>query len=341
MHIHYFQRYHQKENVATANTMLLLSRLYQYDPSKFFDFLNSLVFQTQDFDPEITIELQRPNGSSIPDAVIAQSSFKIVIEVKTTDWFGKDQLISHLESFGNEDYQVLLTLSSEPMQESKLKDINASIRQYCEGRDRPIVHTNTTFAELVDRMTDVLSDRDQEMLDVVEDYVDFCHHDGLMKASEAWKYMKAFPAWKTFAFNVANNIYYHRMDRHDSPHRYLGLYANKSVRAVGEVEHIVSAAESSDGLTYVVEYGEFKGQEPPQWMKDKINAAIEYGRDSGAVLDSERYFFVDKFHETDFRKATKYPPRGARIFNLQELIGINEQISSEELSNQIKGKTWE
>ena len=30
MKIHYFQRYHEKENVATANTMLLLSRLYQY-----------------------------------------------------------------------------------------------------------------------------------------------------------------------------------------------------------------------------------------------------------------------------------------------------------------------
>lgn len=30
MKIHYFQRYHEKENVATANTMLLLLRLYSY-----------------------------------------------------------------------------------------------------------------------------------------------------------------------------------------------------------------------------------------------------------------------------------------------------------------------
>lgn len=37
MRIHYFQRYHQKENVATANTMLLLSRLYSYSPNKFFE----------------------------------------------------------------------------------------------------------------------------------------------------------------------------------------------------------------------------------------------------------------------------------------------------------------
>ena len=29
MQIHYFQRYYAKENVETANTMLMLSRLYQ------------------------------------------------------------------------------------------------------------------------------------------------------------------------------------------------------------------------------------------------------------------------------------------------------------------------
>lgn len=44
MKIHYFQRYHEKENVATANTMLLLSRLYQYSSDKFFRFLKSEFF---------------------------------------------------------------------------------------------------------------------------------------------------------------------------------------------------------------------------------------------------------------------------------------------------------
>lgn len=38
MKIHYFQRCHGKENAATANTMLLLSRLYSYSPDKFYIF---------------------------------------------------------------------------------------------------------------------------------------------------------------------------------------------------------------------------------------------------------------------------------------------------------------
>lgn len=57
MKIHYFQRYHTKENVATANTILLLSRLYQYSTDKFFRFLNSLVF-LENFEPEIVFQLQ-------------------------------------------------------------------------------------------------------------------------------------------------------------------------------------------------------------------------------------------------------------------------------------------
>ena len=43
MNIHYFQRYHRKEDVATANTMLLLSRLYSYSPTVFYTFLKNLL----------------------------------------------------------------------------------------------------------------------------------------------------------------------------------------------------------------------------------------------------------------------------------------------------------
>ncbi|QWV86967.1 hypothetical protein KQ224_02285 [Streptococcus parasuis] len=71
MKIHYFQRYHAKENVATANTMLLLSRLYQYSSDKFFRFLKSEFF-SDSFEPEIVFNLQEKSVDSIPDATITQ-----------------------------------------------------------------------------------------------------------------------------------------------------------------------------------------------------------------------------------------------------------------------------
>jgi len=75
MKIHYFQRYHEKENVATANTMLLLSRLYSYSPDKFFGLLKSEYF-SDSFNPEIVFTLQEKSVDSIPDATITQGKLQ-------------------------------------------------------------------------------------------------------------------------------------------------------------------------------------------------------------------------------------------------------------------------
>lgn len=118
MKIHYFQRNHEKENVATANTMLLLSRLYQYSSDKFFRFLKSEFFSDA-FEPEIVFNLQEKSVESIPDATITQESFKIVVETKMSDWFYTDQLLRHLKSFGDEKYKVMITLAPELMNPEK------------------------------------------------------------------------------------------------------------------------------------------------------------------------------------------------------------------------------
>ena len=109
MKIHYFQRYHQKENVATANTMLLLSRLYAYSPAKFFRLLKENFF-SESFEPELTFRLQEKGENSVLDAAIMQESFKIAVETKLSDWFYAQQLENHLQAFGNQTYRVLMTI---------------------------------------------------------------------------------------------------------------------------------------------------------------------------------------------------------------------------------------
>ena len=81
MNIHYFQRYHNKENVVTANTMLLLSRLYNYSSDKFYRLLKTYFFG-ESFEPEISFALQERSDESVPDAAILQPSFKIIVETK-------------------------------------------------------------------------------------------------------------------------------------------------------------------------------------------------------------------------------------------------------------------
>ncbi len=133
MKVHYFQRYHEKENVATANTMLLLSRLYSYSSDKFFRFLKSEYF-SEAFEPELVFTLQEKSIDSIPDATITQEGFKIVVETKLTDWFYSKQLMNHLKSFGDEKHKIMITLSSELMNDDKKKYFEEQLQRIREIR---------------------------------------------------------------------------------------------------------------------------------------------------------------------------------------------------------------
>lgn len=137
MKIHYFQRYQQKENVATANTMLLLSRLYQYSPDKFFRFLKA---ESDAFEPEVTFTLQEKNESSVPDATITQESFKVVVETKRSDKFDLNQLVNHLAAFDDQKYKRLVTLAPIPMSESMKKLVEAEISKHKKSLGRKIWH---------------------------------------------------------------------------------------------------------------------------------------------------------------------------------------------------------
>lgn len=336
MKIHYFQRYHAKENVATANTMLLLSRLYQYSADKFFRFLNSWAFPER-FESEIVFQLQEKNNKSVLDATITQESFKIAVETKLSDWFYTDQLERHLSSFKNEKQKVLLTLAPEYMEAEKRKMFESRLSAYNASQDTPIRHVNTTFEELVNRIQEVIDDRDYEIQEVLEDYLNYCYHDGLIPVSDGWKFMRVQLAGTTFDFNVRENLYYDNIERGFRAHRYLGLYKNKSVRAVGEVIAIITGTKDQNGaLTYQVEQGELTEE-----RKKAIELAILDSKKYGYDLDSTRFFFVKQFYETDFRKSTPRAPMGTRIFDLTTVLGTTEIPCAEQLAQLLSQKTWE
>lgn len=255
MKIHYFQRYHEKENVATANTMLLLSRLYSYSADKFFRFLKSEFF-SDSFEPEIVFNLQEKSVDSIPDATITQEGFKIVVETKMSDWFYSDQLMRHLNSFGDEKYKVLITLAPELMAEDKKVDFENALKKYNIEHTHPVIHINTTFEYLANAVQDVIDDRDYDMQDVLDDFLNYCYDDGLIPVSDSWKYMRMQLAGTTFDFNIHNNVYYNNADRGFRPHDYLGLYNSKSVRAIGKLCARITAVETENGMEYQAEFGE-------------------------------------------------------------------------------------
>lgn len=318
--------------------MLLLSRLYQYSPDKFFRFLKA---DSGAFEPEVTFTLQEKSVDSVPDATITQESFKVVVETKLSDWFYSSQLMNHLNTFNGEKYKRLLTLAPVPMAKDKKNDVETQITDYnkTSGEKYGIVHVNMTFEELADAVQDVLDDRDYEMQAVLDDYIDYCHHDNLIVEQDSWKYLRMRLCGTTFDFNMKSGLYYDNAEHGFRPHDYLGLYKNKSIRAIGKICARIVAWEDSDSGEM---YYETKPGECTQSRKDAILDAIEDGRNYGYDLASEkhRYFFVDQFVETDFKKITPYAPRGARNFDLTEVLGTEKLPDVQEIAKALSAKTW-
>ncbi len=76
---------------------------------------------------------------------------------------------------------------------------------------------------------------------------------------------------------------------------------------------------------------------------EKIDKAIEDSVKYGYNLQTNkyRYFFVDKFYQTDFKKITPRAPMGSRIFDLTKVINVEELPQTKEIAELLKTKTWE
>ena len=76
--------------------------------------------------------------------------------------------------------------------------------------------------------------------------------------------------------------------------------------------------------------------------KQAFEEAYQYGYD--LTRCPHRFFFVNKLYNTSFKKKQEtYPPLGKRIFNLQEILGLekNQKLpSTAEIAELLKTKEW-
>lgn len=348
MNIHYFQRYHSKENVATANTLLLLSRLYSYSPDKFFQFLREINCIGNEDELKICFTNQEKDSKSVPDATIRQESFKIAIETKLSNKgkFDLVQLNHHLEAFGNETYKCLLTIAPTFMGEENRIEFEKILQRKNEENSqkgiRTIQHINTTFEQIASKIQEILDVRDYEMKDILDDYRDYCYHDCLI--TDDWKWMRVQLAGRTLEINKQLKLYYDNMDRGFRGHTYLGLYKDKAVRAIGKITAIINVNTVDGKRHYQAEKG-IRDEDITDEIKLRIERAIEdskkQGWDGGVHT---RYFLVDEFYETEFKKSSLHPPRGSRVFDLTEVLNLKEAKKlpdTQEIADLLKTKRWE
>ncbi len=334
MKTHYFQRYHSKENSVTANTMLLLSQFYRHSPSKFFDMLQNFLLDAKE-SPEIAINMQVVGQKSVPDAVISQPSFKIIIETKLHNQFYLEQLTNHICEFKDEQFQVLLTLDPKPFDKKIQQELNEAIKQ---SNKTNLKHKHVTFEALIDAIDDYVDARDYDMVAILDDYKQYCLDENLLSDRQFW--MRAITAGTTLNDNFDLNLYYDNETVGYSEHGFIGLYDKKRIKGIGKLIKTVVAYYENGKIIYIQESGSALTEEEKGRIKEAIERAKAIpGYD--LVTVKHRYFLVDQFHKTNFYKQSKNAIQKSKFFNLAQMLKLKTLPEAADVAKMLDGKAWE
>lgn len=317
--VHYFQRYSQPENVATNNTLLLLSRLYAHDPSYLAAFLNDLIETSETIEVGPTFTQQRTHeGGSIPDAVIEQKSFKLVVEAKRNTEARLDQLKKHLNAFEDEETKILVLLTPTEQPDDFKEALREQVKKFnldMADRGREVTEICTTFEEVINSFDGTLADHDHEMRALLEDYEEYCYEETLLPRMGSW--MRAVPCGKTIDDNRDLGLYYQPVTRSSRGHEYLGIYKDKRVQYIGRIGKKVSADLVDEEI--VREDLDLTSEEKERIRHAITNAHDAYGYD---IATGYKFYLVEEFHETSYEKVSPGGLMGQRYFDLVNELGF-------------------
>jgi hypothetical protein len=174
------------------------------------------------------------------------------------------------------------------------------------------------------------------MKGILDDYIALCSENGLTNIEN--RTMLAFTAGESLSENLKYRIYYDPATRsHNSPFKYLGLYTNKTVVAVGKLQRIVFCdyvdgklvPTNGDDLTTLTE-------DEYNRIKETIENTDYYDLESG-----NKFFLVDNFYETNYAKTSFSSIRAKKYFWLDDIEGFKDGMTAQELAKLLDGKTWE
>jgi hypothetical protein len=136
--------------------------------------------------------------------------------------------------FGTEQHKLLILLSPS------LGTISgrhlALVREL--GRPENIQVVHASFEDIVSKAKECLSSHDEEMLALVNDYEAFCSDMGLLPRDEYTLFVP--PCGQSFEDNEEFWLYYCPATWSRRNARYLGIYKEKRVRAIGRVLKVVA-----------------------------------------------------------------------------------------------------
>lgn len=332
--ISYFQRYSQRENHVTNNTLLVLRHLYQTASGKLEQVVRELVGQ-EAVNLGLTFHQQTRGSASVPDGLISQAPFRLYFETKLGPSLDRDQILRHIESIADDRTPAsgeafLVGLSTESMPAAEREALGAM------AKAQGVVFAATTFAELVAALDAACAPHDVALRAVLDDFTEFLASENLLFQSDDW--MLVVPCGISLADNQRFGVYYDGVDRPKrSPCAFLGAYSEKAIRLVGRVTAVLTC-RYIDGVAEVIEVE--RGTATDNALK-RIAAVIEATSYYDLRTQPQRYYVVDEFAPTNLIKRDKGPVRGAQYLQISPLLPDGAPVrgvSSRDLAQRLDGR---
>lgn len=325
--IHYFQRYSSVENTVTNNTLQLLARIYAYSPTKASLLLTELTGEPIEIG--IEINQQERGEESVPDGSVIQRSFKILVESKVDAEHDSDQLLRHSDSFSSEDQKILLLLTRRHIAKDE-EEVQRKIE-----RSRPdIIFRNVTYEEVCKAAASLFQEYEYEMRELTRDYEEYCNDVGLFDQSPYL--LRIVPCGQSIEINKKYGVYFHPSDRGYTRHQYVGIYKDKIVQFIWEIDSVFDILYSPDeGLRKTL----VQGRDTSDY-DENIEAIIADARTQcGYEIATGHRFFCGRPVATNYRKVSPYGIQGARFVNLREVVGEFDGVH--DVAQKLSEKEWE
>ncbi len=324
--VHYFQRYSSLENAVTNNTLQLLGRVYSHSTLRASELLTEITGESIDIGIEITQQDRTPR--SVPDGQIIQRSFKVLIEAKVDSPVDHDQLIRHAANFTNESTKILLLLTKRTLGESEEAEIRAKIQAAYPG----VTFRSTTYEDICKSVSGLFNEYEYEIRDIADDYVAYCNDTGLFDQSAYL--MRIVPCGKSLEINRQYGIYFQPSDRGYTKHSFVGIYANKAVQSLWEIDSVfdVELTDGSLGKKLI------QGRDTDEYDENIKSIVTAAKRECGYEVASGHRFFCGKPEGTDFRKDSPGGIQGARFVNLKELLDEIPDVAT--IAQRLQNETW-
>lgn len=321
----YFPRYSQKENHVTNNTLLLLRHLYEFNRLKFAKFLEELGDDAIDIAERLGLQFkqQQPTISSVADGFVTQESIKVVIESKLDgNAFNRDQLLRHLSAFDQSrgpEGQLLVLLSPNDPDDAPTA-----------GFKVPVLRT--TFQQILTAARNCLSEHEEEMIAIIDDFEQFCSDEKLLPRDRFTMFTP--PCGRSFESNLKHRLYYCPAERHVRKATFLGIYKKKSVRAIGRIEKVVTCRRIDLDRGKV----EIENDLPvTDKEKQRILCAT---REWDSELDNHKFYLCNEMVETDYKKKSGGGMLKHRYFDLGHILDVQDLPGINEISQRLRCKAW-